>query len=357
MNKMLHEGAAIFFRSLRAKITGFKKYKGSAEDICGQIVKDCWNGEYFQASTRNYPIFYTRDFSYCTEGLIKLGYREEVEKTLQYALACFREKSVSAAIRKGKPFDFPAYSVDSLPLLMRSIRVSKSRQLVKEYAEFLNDEAEMFYSRAIDSGTGMVRKRHFSSIRDYSVRNSSCYDNCMAGLLSRELKLANLVNPLRDYDYRKILKTFWNGKYFKNDSESGHLCADANIFPFWTGLIGDEKMMRAAFKSMQEERLDEPIPLKYVRPGIKERMIAAEAFVPGWERNNSWGHLGMLYIKMLQRIDRKKAAMHIGQYRQKIEKNRTFPEVLNEKGSPYSSLFYLSDEGMLWSSMFLELVK
>ncbi len=357
--EIIKEGAGIFYRSQRAKLFGVKKFKGSAEEICEQIVAACWNGTYFQTSLRNYPVFYTRDFSFCTEALLKLGYDKEVEKTLSYALAAFKKRNVSVAInQRGAAFDFPVYAVDSLPLLLRSLRVSKNKQLIREYYELLNDEAELFFTKAIDPASGLVKKKHFSSIRDYSVRKSSAYDNIMAGLLQSELSASRLINPLQGYNYKRLLLDhFWTGDYFRNDLESEHLCVDGTIFPFWAGVITDKKIMKRAFAAIQREKLDQPFPARYVKDGIKENMIAEELFAPNWERNTVWGHLGMIYIEELQKIDRKKAAQHISEYKEKIEQHGSFLELYSQNGKPYSSIFYYSDEGMLWSSLFLNLVR
>ncbi len=349
------EGLRIFSRSIKAKLKGIRKYKGNAGEICGQIVNDCWNGKYFQASTRNYPIFYTRDFSFCTEALLKLGYKEEVGKTLNYAMECFKKNNVAAAISKSKkPFDFPFYAADSLPLFLRSIRISKNRDLVGENPDFFSKQAEMFFNLTIGRETGLVRKdKCFSSIRDYSVRKSSCYDNVMAALLSSELKKMKVHNPLSGFNYTKIIKeNFWNGGYFRNDLESDYVCADANLFPFWAGIFNNKKMMKSAFEAMQDEKLDVPFPLKYSKKGIKQKMIWQEVFVPSWERNMAWGHLGMIYIGLLKKLGREKAEFHIQQYTKQIERYGSFLELFDESRKPYSSMFYYSDEGMLWAAMF-----
>ena len=86
----LTQGSRIFLTSLKNRFFR-KKYKGTAEQICRQIVKDCYNGRYFQTSTQNFRQFWTRDFGWCTASLLKLGYQKEVAQTIRYALNRFKK--------------------------------------------------------------------------------------------------------------------------------------------------------------------------------------------------------------------------------------------------------------------------
>ncbi|VVB81172.1 Uncharacterised protein [uncultured archaeon] len=76
------QGLRYFLASLKQKLKGPTRYQGNADDICRQIVKNCWNGRYFQASTHHYREFWARDFGYCAESLVRLGYLKEVRQTL-----------------------------------------------------------------------------------------------------------------------------------------------------------------------------------------------------------------------------------------------------------------------------------
>jgi hypothetical protein len=71
----LSEAWRIFNRSVYAKKYGIKRYNGNAKEICRQIIKDCWNGRYFQVSNGHFCEFYIRDFGWCVESLLKLDSR------------------------------------------------------------------------------------------------------------------------------------------------------------------------------------------------------------------------------------------------------------------------------------------
>ena len=360
----IYEGLRFFKHRLAVGVHGVKKYQGNAKHICKQVIDACWNGEYFQTSAGHYNEFYTRDFGFCTEALLKLGYRKKVLQTLEYALAIFsKANSITTTISpEGLPFNFPYYSVDSLPLMIRSLRLANAKSLIKQHKAFLNNEINRFYNFVIDKETGLVtKKRYFSSMKDYSKRKSSCYDNVMAAMLKEDLKkLKILDNPLKNIDFKKNIKdSFWTGKYFLDDlSGTTHVSGDANVFPFWTGVFTDKSMMKKTFGILKFHGLDEPFPLKYTTHRIKEdKMIFLEFLVPNWERHSIWAQMGPIYIGLIKKTDRKQFKKYTELYKNWIEKNGTYLEVFDSKGKPLNTLFYHADEGMIWASMFLELIR
>jgi len=180
------EGSRIFYSSWKTRLFP-KKYQGNATEICKKIVKDCYNGLYFQTSNQNFKQFWTRDFGWCISALIKQGYEKEVQATLRYAFNRFKKyKKITTTITPGgKPYDFPTKAVDSLPWFIHALRLGKFEYY--EHRPFLNKQIRIFFNRFIDKETGLVKKKHFSSMKDFSIRKSSCYDNCMAAMLANDL--------------------------------------------------------------------------------------------------------------------------------------------------------------------------
>ena len=183
----LTQGTRIFLSSWKTRINP-QKYEGTAKQICEQIVRDCWNGRYFQVSRQNFPQFWSRDFGWCVQALMKQGYKKEIDQTLRYALNRFKEagKITTTISPEGKPFDFPTVAVDSLPWLIHAIKISKFHYL--PFQQFLNKEIKRFYKEIIEPTTGLVRpNQQFSSMKDFAIRKSSCYDNALVGLLAKDL--------------------------------------------------------------------------------------------------------------------------------------------------------------------------
>ena len=336
---------------------GIKQYDGNAKEICEQIIKDCWNGRYFQTSAGHFNQFWTRDFGWCCESLLKLGYKKEVKKTLEYALDIFSKKRrITTSISpNGGAFDMPCISPDSLAYFIRCLKLAKFD--IKKYKNFLNKEINAYFRICIDTKTGLVKKnRFFSSMKDQAKRKSSCYDNCMMGMLGKDLDELGLDNPFKKFDYKKLIKKyFWNGKYFYDDlTRKKIITGDSNIFPFYCSIFKDKKMMESCFQAIQEEGLDKPLPLKYSNKRLKMNLLHY-FFTKDYETNSIWMHMGPLYVKLVKKVDKKKYNEYVKTYTKVIEDNRNFLEVFDSKGGVYKTPFYYSDESMLWAANFLKI--
>ncbi|MDO8661129.1 MAG: hypothetical protein Q7K43_04520, partial [Candidatus Woesearchaeota archaeon] len=88
-----------------------KTYSGDAESICEQVIVDCWNGEFFQASAGHFSDFWMRDFGLSSKSLIRLGWKSEVEKTMVWALQEFQKANqVTTTLKQGSAWDFPVFA-------------------------------------------------------------------------------------------------------------------------------------------------------------------------------------------------------------------------------------------------------
>ncbi|PIN74097.1 hypothetical protein COV20_00590 [Candidatus Woesearchaeota archaeon CG10_big_fil_rev_8_21_14_0_10_45_16] len=353
----LSQGSRIFYSSFKSRIRP-KQYEGSADQICHQIVKECWNGRFFQTSTTNFPQFWTRDFGWCVQSLIDLKYEKEVHQTIRYALNRFKKyKKITTTITPGgKPFDFPTMAVDSLPWFIHSIRVSNASYY--SYRHFLNAQINAYFKKVINPQTGLVKPDvHFSSIKDFAIRKSSCYDNCMVALLARDLSRLKLDNPFKKYDYSELLQRhFWNGHYFYDDLQKKHYVAgDANVFPFLFGLEQDKTKRTAVLKALDDAGLTKPFPLKYTNSRSHASFIWQEAFMRDYESDAIWMHLGLLYGKLLKMHDPEAAAVVKKRYQELIETYHNFLEVFDSQGKPFKTSFYHCDSGMLWAANYLTL--
>jgi len=247
----------------------FRKYKGSANQICKNIIKDCWNGTYFQTSTGHFTAFYIRDFCIATPGLMKLGYEKEVRKTLQYTLNIYsRNKTLTTTITKeAKSLHMFAYSPDSLPMLLKSLREAKTHDLIETYKPFIEEQTRWYLNHVMDEKTKLVNNRKWSSMKDNFRRYSSCYDNSMLAMLSEELDKLKLANPFKTFKIKqKMREALWSGQYFYDDMKrKRYIAGDANTFPYWCGVFKDPKMIKKSIESIRKAGLDRPWPLKYTR--------------------------------------------------------------------------------------------
>ena len=338
----------------------YPRYRGGAEQICGSIVKKCYNGTYFRTSTGHFSTFWMRDFGICVRALMNQGYKKEVHKSLQYALTVYsRENKLTTTIsRDDKPFDVFTYSPDTLAFLIRSLRVSEAKDYIEIYKPFLRQEIFNFFDTVVDQNTGLVKTKDFSSMKDNAKRKSSCYDNCMVAMLASDLKKLDLDDPFEGYNYKKIIKdNFWQGYYFYDDLYSNYVAGDANTFPFWCGVFDDRSMFNKALKSMREAKLEDPFPLKYTADKKHNFRFPQSLFASNYQGNSVWIHLGLCFLDVVAKFDKKLMKEYLRKYTEVIEENRNFLELFKTNGQPYKTFFYRADEGMLWAAKYLELKK
>jgi hypothetical protein len=347
----LFEGLRIAKRIIRVRLSGFKRYDGDSKDICDRIIRACWNGRYFQASAGHFSGFWTRDFGWCADSLVKLGCRKECVQTLAYALERFSKagRITTTIAPNGVPFDFPRFSPDSLPFLVRALNASGAHELVKERRAFLRRQVRNYAATVLDRN--LVRDAKFSSMKDGVFRHRSAYDTAMVGMLAKELDTAGIAHSFPDMG-KTLREHYWTGRYFLDDlSGKTHIAGDAQVFPFWTGVIQDAAMMKTAFASLHNVGLDTPFPLKYTAKPLPANVISQRVFVPNYEGNTIWAHMGLLYIHLLREVNPALAQKHVEAYKKQVEQYGTFLELYEPHGKkPYRSLFYAADEGMLWAA-------
>lgn len=355
----------MFRRARNVGKKGIRKYSGSPESVAKQIIDSCWNKEkkYFQVSSGHFSEFYCRDFGMCAEALVKLGYRKKVIHTLDYALSCFRKhgRITTSVSPRGACFDFPCYGADSLPFIIHAIRVSGANKILMKYRGFLESEIMFYDGEVVDRKTCLVRlDRNFSSMKDQARRSSSCYSNCMLFMLAEDLASVGFCCPFNASATRKsLLANFWNGNYFHDDAEfSKVVTGDANTFPFWCGVTDQKQVFDRCMASMERAGLTDPFPLKYTsKRGRISRMHFSDMFSGGYERDTVWMHLGLCFLDVVKRYDRKRFRAYVRQYGGLIRRHRNFLEVYDRRGEPFHNAFYYSDESMLWVSKWLFLKK
>lgn len=353
---ILAEGARIFSRSLGRKINGWKRHSGDARAICKSIVSDCWNGRHFQASSGHFRQFYARDFGWCVDALMSEGYAEECKQTLSYALDRYSKTGgITVAITpSGRPFDFPeVYSPDSVAFFFKSLLAAGDKEMLIARADFLQKEIDRFALLAMDPETGLARRgAHFSSLKDYAIRDGACYDSTMIALMAENVKKMKMFeNPFKGHNFGKeIVKNYWTGSFFK-DALGGpeFISGDANVFPFALGIVADDAKLKKAVKSLRDAGLDHPFPLRYEPEGVRSNQVWEERFVPAWERTAHWVHQGLYYMEMLGRVDKKAQREELLRFKGLIERHGTLFECYTSDGMPYRSIMYHADEGMLWA--------
>jgi hypothetical protein len=359
---MVSQGWRLFVSGIRRKLFGYERYTGSAAEICEQIVRQCFDPakRFFKTSTTSYPEFWARDFGRCVPALLALGLESEVGDTYRYALSHYADAGHFALVITpgGRLFDFPAYAPDGFAFFLFGLEKLGDQALIERNRLFLEREIRRFAALVLDSRTGLVRRaRRFSEAQDYAVRDSSCYSNCICHLLQHSLDALGLPNPLGQFAYRSlILERFWAGDHFLDDqSLSAYPSGDAQVLPFWTGLMGHGPSVRECLDTvlrwMDAHGLNRPLPCRYGVSRLAGRRMHVLHWFNPWQLNNVWTCLGLHLLEVLSDFEHPRFAIELERYRTLVERVGCFPEVLDHtSGELYEGPLVMSEGSMLWAA-------
>ena len=368
MTTPLHIYQGFKFLKRRLLGRGFKRYAGSVLEVCRQIVEDNWNGTYFGCGTGNHTIVYLRDLSISARALVNTGFKRELQASLRFMLDRFRRsgKITTTIDEFGIAYNTFEYASDSVPLALHALRVSESWDTVRQHREFLSREILRFYRNVVHKGSGLAKvSRTFSTAKDNHKRPGSTYDNMSILLLDRELDAfasvgLGLRNPLKRYEglEARVIEDSWTGSFFRDYPGAGdYVAADANTFPYFWGAVTDKAMMQSSMRAIQGAGLDRPIPLRWTAvPVEKTRNNLTRLFAPNYQGNSCWTLLGGVYLRVLEMAEDQAFEETAKLYHDLIDRERTCLELYHPGGMPYETLFYRTDEGMLWSAVIYDVL-
>ena len=397
---LLGMGLHVAGARVRRAVLGHVRHEGSAEEILLAGLERCWSGEYLTASPGHYRQFWTRDQGFAAPALVRLGgpWPERLLSSLAWAMGVWtrRRSHVSTTINPlfRAPVDIFDYGIDSLPLLLSSLRALErgggaagagAAALAHEHRDWLAAEVRHFVDVAVEPATGLVRSdRHFSAHRDTFKNGSTTYANSMVALLGRIVAEtgwgAELLSrhfgagaearagagpgeavPEAAPEWGSLLRRhFWTGDRFRDRLGSNETSGEANLWPFFTGLVEDREMQAAALSTLQREGYAAPYPLRFqTSHGSDGLMLLYRLWSADYQTTTSWTSLGSIYLSLLAEVDPPAAATELERMRDLIERDRTFWEVLDGRGRPWRSRSRLSvsDVSMLWGAVLLQALR
>ena len=371
---------------VRRALFGHHRFDGSAEDIVRAGLEACWSGEYLTASPGTYRQFWTRDTGFAAPALVRLGgpWPERLLSSLGWAIGVWRRRRTHITTTINPLFRWPVdvfdYGVDSLPLLLASLRsltrsadpavASRARALARGHGRWIADEVAFFVDQVVDASTGLVRAdRTFSAHRDTFKNGSTAYANTMVGLLARTVAETGWGPDLLSRHFRAgsevgtspdwgglLRRQFWTGDRFRDRLGTDGTSGEANVWPFFTGLIDDRSMLAAALETLRREGYARPYPLKFeVEHRTADELLLFRLWSPDYQTTTSWTSLGSIYLSLLREVDPVGAATELDRMRRLIERDGTFWEVLDSRGRAWrsGSRLSVSDTSMLWSAILL----
>jgi len=357
-------------RGTRA-LRGHRRDAGTAEEIVRLGLERCWSGRYLTASPGHYRQFWTRDTGFAAASLVRLGdpWPERLASSLDWAISIWRRRGshVTTTINPvlGWPVDIFDYGVDSLPFLVSSLRAlgPTGDALAQDNGEWLAKEVEHFVDRVVDPATGLVRSdKHFSAHRDTFRNSSNAYANTMVAMLARDVAETgwgpDRLSRHFGGDWGSLLKRhFWTGDRFRDRMGHAGTSGEANILPFFTGVIDDLEMQRAALSALRADGFTTPYPLRFSIIQELDRIVPINRLAsPDYQTTTTWTSLGSMYLSLLAEVDPAAAERDLDAMRTLIERDGVFWEVLNDRGNAWRSRnrVSISDVSMLWSAILLE---
>ena len=374
---------------LRRAVFGHHRFAGSAEEVLRAGLEACWSGRYLTASPGTYQQFWTRDTGFAAPALVRLGgsWPERLLSSLAWAIGVWRDHRSHLTTTINPLFRWPVdifdYGVDSLPLLLASLHsltrstdtavANRARALAREHADWIADEVAWFVDQVVDPSTGLVRAdRTFSAHRDTFKNGSTAYANSMVALLARTVAETGWGPDLlsRHFlaasgsgaaggpaDWGALLRRyFWTGDRFRDRLGTDVTSGEANVWPFFAGLIEDRSMLTTALETLRREGYATPYPLKFeVEHRTTNELLLFRLWSPDYQTTTSWTSLGSIYLSLLREVDPVGAAAGLDRMRRLIERDGTFWEVLDSRGRPWRSASRLSvsDTSMLWGAILL----
>jgi hypothetical protein len=352
----------------RRAVRGHRRHAGDAVTVLRAVVTSCRDGSHLDASGGHFRQFWTRDFGFSAPALVRLGEGPMVDSSLEWALGAWERRGrVTTTIFPGRrPADVWDYGVDSLPLLLRALRAAPSgERLVARHGAFLAAEVRRFGETVIDPATGWVRDdRPFSTHRDTVRTGANAYAHAMVALLEGELRETGwFPPPFAPGAADRLVAGFWRGDHFAEGragtAEEAQVTGDANVVPFWLGVVPDDLGAGPMLARLEQEGLARPLPLRYAAGRSRHEDRLQGALLPDYQGSAIWTSLGLMTLDVMDRLGAPGADAAIARYAALVERDGTLWEVLADDLRPYRGRLGLwrADEAMLWAAILLDLLE
>lgn len=356
----------------RRGVAGHVRHRGTASQIIRSCIDDCWDGTHFRASPGYFRQFWTRDLAFSAPALARISpaHRQRVLASFEWAIRTWRRQGshVTTTIHFfDQPVDVFDYGVDCLPLMLAALHRLGADGLLLEHRAWLEAEVRHFVEEVMDPNSGLVRAdRKYSAHRDTVVNRCNAFGNSMVALLAMTLvdlgwELPGRLERLASAPEALLLEFFWDrAGFFRDATDATTPSGEGNIWPYWTGVIRDESVLRQSLAALEGHGFAQPYPLKY--EPVRKRDIEplfVRTFMPDYQGATVWTSLGSMYLQLLNTVDPLQARRECGGYVEWIERDGTFWEVIDDETRRRyeSTLLTKSDESMLWSAIFLDLLE
>jgi hypothetical protein len=212
------------------------------------------------------------------------------------------------------PRDVYNFACDSLPMLLFGLHSAGATDLLARHRKFLAAQVDLYVERILDRETGLVKQAtYFSAPRDCMTGSSTVFANTMLALLERLLDEQDVLpNRLRGLNLpQRLRETFWCGDYFRDALDRDLPSGDANVWPFFYGIMTDPEMKRTALVSLDRLGFTTPIPLRYFQRRLPQsELLIPRIFAPNYQGDTSWMQMAPVYVGLLRDVDSERFLAH-----------------------------------------------
>ena len=351
---------------------GHVRHGGSTTEIIRACIDACWDGTHYRASPGYFRQFWTRDLAFSAPSLARISpaHRDRVIESFAWAIATWqrRRSHVTTTIHFfDQPVEVFDYGVDCLPLMLAALQRVGADELLDKQRGWLQAEVRNYVAEVVDPVSGLVRgDRKYSAHRDTMVNRCNAYGNSMVALLALTLvdlewEVPDPLVRLASAPESLLLEYFWDGRgFFRDAIDASTPSGEGNIWPYWTGVVTDASRLRQSLAALEAHGFADPYPLKY-EPARKPELepLFVRLFMPDYQGATVWTSLGSMYLQLLNTVDPVQARIESERYTEWIQRDGTFWEVIDDQTRRRyeSTLLTKSDESMLWSAIFLDLVE
>lgn len=336
-----------------------RRFEGDAAAICSQVTKACWNGRYFQAGGDHFNQFWIRDFALALPGLIDLGLLEEARATLEFAMNAWARtgRITTTVLSTGQAVDVFRLGADSLPFLLYAASLTDQQELLEQHGDLIGKALAGYGEAFFDSQSGQYRLGvYFPTAKDMITLPGNCAGFAFVAWTDAQARRLGMASPFPETDFEQLLHdTFWEKDHYSNDPGSRILSADANLWPFWCGVVRDPVREQKAIRAVQNAGLDRPFPLKYhaTRHARHEHWVS-RIIVPNYQGDTIWTMLTLQWIERVALYDLAKARHYLEQTALWIEKYGNWIELFEPDGSkPFRGPFgHGAAQGLIWAANF-----
>lgn len=353
----------ILLDSVKVHLQGVPKIKAKNLKETAKIVlrKNLKNNKVLYAGWGHYKLMWLADLGVAFKGLSLACNHNNLKSILEHILKISLENNkIFSCYSLKKGSDIPYERADSLPWLIYCLYqyevITKDKNLVKKYRNFLQEQIINFELKYLDS-EGIIKNNVTGDWIDTIKRPSSTWNNlCTLKLLylSRKLNFKTKFNPVEIE--KKLLQKRIFKNYLTDYSGSKDASVDGSALALYFKIFS-KKIRSLIYKKMEGLDIFDPCLARasIINYPASFKPILTRLTAEGFHQTARWPHLGLMILNGLKNIgtERKDYFMKINSV---MLKHSNFLETVDRKGNILTTLLTSEYGFSMTAGQYLEYV-